>query len=123
MPPTPSPAPLGLSIDESTHYTPFLFCFANLKPQMHTVLACLTFLLLSRSVAASDLSTWARGPSGGGGQTDVAACTVEQLLPVQAPDGDWTEGGWSTNTDEARPVYDCSCPYYKARQVCDAQVQ
>lgn len=87
---------------------------------MHdAVWAFLVFMLLLRSAADALATTTLREPLGGESQSDVPACTVEQLLPVQAPDDGQTEGGWVMHTGEARPSYDCSCAYFKARQVCD----
>ncbi|CAM9315731.1 unnamed protein product [Sphacelaria rigidula] len=42
-------------------------------------------------------------------------CTVTQLVGHAGPG---QPGGWIRGTDEVRPSYDCSCPYYKARYFC-----
>lgn len=41
----------------------------------------------------------------------VSDCTVNQLLPNPT---NGAPGGWMRETGEHRPLYNCSCPYYKA---------
>lgn len=43
------------------------------------------------------------------------ACTVEQLV---GHSGAHQPGGWVIATNETRPSYGCSCPYFKARYFC-----
>lgn len=46
----------------------------------------------------------------------VPDCTVNQLLPNPK---NGAPGGWKKETGEHSPLYNCSCPYYKALCVRD----